>query len=359
MSCKLITNSLVNIMSYLVDTTNLKKKFCNHDFKIIYPNGKKNPCERCIKCLTIRKLTAKNQTLLQFMTSSSANKVLAYKQSILLAGVVALVEKWISTTNWTSIIYDGWKFPATRGKYSWCGLWHTIGCLNYKLHQKLGKGKRVYIKQFAKSCYRASCSVCYVKWIIRDADRAAKRFEKYVEKHPEKRNQKPIHLILLPPHSQHYLGYDKLKDRMMEILGKAQWKGGSVIFHPFAPDKKGKNWEKRPHFHLVGFGTKAKMANAYGMYGWYLKDCGERESLFKTFCYLLSHCGIKKSRHSIIWIGELSYRKLKVEKEKKISCCPICEGKFVPVSHEGVHPIVTSEKNYSGLIDWDDHWHPS
>jgi len=32
--------------------------------------------------------------------------------------------------------------------------------------------------------------------------------------------------------------------------------------------------------------------NAFGRYGWYVKNKGTRNSIFQTFCYLLSHCGI-------------------------------------------------------------------
>ncbi len=342
-------------MSYLVDTTHLKKKFCKHTFKIVYPKDKKKPLEICRKCNLTRTLKVKNKTLIPYLASSTAYaRVLAFKPSIaILAGVVTFVESSKLLTNWEKIRYQGWRLPATKGMYSWCGLWHTIGCLNYKLHQKLGKGKRVYIKQYQRSCYRLSCKACYPKAIARLADRGTKRIENY----EKKTGMKSIHLMLLPPPSQFDLPYDKLHERMMKILKMAQWKGGAVIFHPFKKDKKSRDRKIEPHFHLVGFGTKAEFSKAYGKFGWYIKDGGERRSVFQTFCYLLSHCGIKEGKHSVIWVGELSYRKGGPVKEKQITCCPVCEGKFVPVSHDGVHPVITPERPYQGLVDDDGKWH--
>ena len=97
------------------------------------------------------------------------------------------------------------------------------------------------------------------------------------------------------------------------------------------------------------------------MYGWYVKDKGFRNSVFQTFCYLLSHCGVRKGSHAVSWIGSLSYSKLKVEKEPKITCCPVCQDKFVEIyydSSDGIHPIVPPDKNYEGLVEDDGGWYP-
>jgi len=37
-------------MSYLVNTPTIKKKFCNHEYKIIFPLGTKKETKVCIKC---------------------------------------------------------------------------------------------------------------------------------------------------------------------------------------------------------------------------------------------------------------------------------------------------------------------
>lgn len=277
----------------------------------------------------------------------------ASKRTIsILSTVVSFVEEYQFCTNWDDIEHEGWKLPATREKHYWCGLWKTVGCLNEKLHEKLGKGKRVYIKQFQRCCYRASCKECYTKWIARQADVATRKIEYY----SKKMNMKPIHLILCIPQSQHGLPVEKLRDRMNDVLKKAQWKGGTIIFHPFRFDKTNRIWYYSPHFHLVGFGYRFQIAQAFGKYGWFIKIEDERESVFQTFCYLLSHCGIKKGRHTVTWTGDLSYSKLKLEKEPKITCCPVCGGDFMPIYHDGIHPVVPPDAPYEGLVDSDGLW---
>ncbi len=341
-------------MKHLVDTPDEKKKHCKHKYKPVFPQGSKKKLEVCINCNNTRIPKIKKSTnSLSHEKSNSKTLVLACKQSIML-GVIAFVTKW-NQTNWKSISYDGWKLPATKSQYSWCGVWHIIGCLNSRLHRLLGKGKLVYVKKFQKSCYRGSCCICYVKWITREALSARNRFSTYLENHQELRGKKPRHFIFLPPPSQYNLGYDKLKEKLMDVLKILEYDGG-IFFHPFAPDRKSEEWEKRPHFHGVGF-SNVEIAKAFGKHGWYVKDCGERKILFKLFCYLLSHCGIKKGKHSIVWVGKLSYRKLKSKKEKKITSCPLCNGKFGPVTHEGPHPIVPPDEPYEGALNDDGKWH--
>ena len=270
----------------------------------------------------------------------------------IMLGVVAFVAEHKFLTNWMTVEHDGWKLPCTLDKYDWCGLWITFGCLKDKLHQMLGKGNRVYIKQYQRSCYRPSCMECYLKWIARQANRATRRIEEYAKK----TGQKPIHLMLMAPKSQYDLPYDLLRKRMMKILKIAQWEGGSVIFHPFKFNDTTRQWYHSPHFHLVGFGDKSRISRAFGRYGWYVKTGDERKSVFETYCYLLEHCGIKKKHHTVTWIGELSYSKVPSEKEPTVTCCTACGGEFVQVYYEGTHPIVPPDRHYEGLVDSDGRW---
>lgn len=116
-------------------------------------------------------------------------------------------------------------------------------------------------------------------------------------------------------------------------------------------DRKERRWYYFPHFHLIGFGDKRKLPMAYGKFGWFVKYSEERRSVFQTFCYLLSHCGVKRGSHSLTWIGSLSYSKLKIENEPNLGKCPICGSKFVEIYHDGVHPVVPPDKLYEGLVD--------
>ncbi|MGI0026562.1 MAG: hypothetical protein ACREAD_01800 [Nitrosopumilaceae archaeon] len=293
-----------------------------------------------------RKPKIKNENLIKYFRPAS-------KQSNqILAAVAAFVADYKCFTNWLTIERDGWKLPCTLDKYDWCGVWITLGCLKDKLHEMLGKGRHNYIKQYQRSCYRPSCMHCYLRWIARQANRATQRIEEYAKR----TGQKPIHLMLMVNTSQYNLPYNLLRKRMMEILKIAQWEGGAVIFHPFRFNESSRQWYYSPHFHLVGFGNRANMSRAFGRYGWFVKIGEERKSVFQTFCYLLSHCGIKKKHHTVTWIVELSYSKVPSEKEQKITYCPACGGDFVPVYYEGVHPIVTSERHFEGLVDSDERW---
>jgi len=289
-----------------------------------------------------------NQTLTPYLRP-------AFEQSnFLLQHVVDFVQEHKFCTNWLDVNYQGWSLPATSVPHDWCGLWKTIGCINADLHASLGKGRMVYVKQFRRSCYRAKCTSCYTNWIARQANVSARRIETYAEKS----KQKSIHLILAIPPSQQNLPVKILRKRMSHILKLANIKGASVIFHPFRFSKTNHKWYSSPHFHLVGFGKSSDIKNAFGRYGWYVKEAGKRNSVFQTFCYLLSHCGIQKGYQAVTWFGSLSYSKLKVEKEPRITKCPLCNGEFEEIYYsEPIHPIIPPDKHYEGLVDADG-WYP-
>jgi len=334
-------------MSYLVDTPPIKKSFCKHNFESKWKQGTKSRKEVCSKCTKIKQHGSTNEKLDKYIRPAS-------KQSnLILAGVVAFVEEFKFCTNWMTIAHDGWRLPCTLDKYDWCGLWVTLGCLRDRLHEMLGKGRRVYIKQFQRSCYRPSCKQCYLKWMARQANRGKKRIEEYAKTHPSK---KPIHLMLSVHRSQIDLPYKLLRKRMMEILKIAQWEGGAVVFHPYRFKEERGGWYYSPQFHLVGFGSKDKIKRAFGRYGWYVIIGEDRNSVFQTFCYILSHCGIRKGHHVVTWIGALSYSKVPSEEEPKITSCPVCGGEFAQVYSERVHPIVPPERHYEGLVDSDGLW---
>jgi hypothetical protein len=264
---------------------------------------------------------------------------------------------WVSEskflTNWLYVEHEGWKLPTTLEPHDWCGLWKTMGCNRTDLHEKLGKGRLTYVKQFRRSCYRASCKSCFTNWIARQANVSTRRIEAF----EKKSKQKSIHLILAVPVLQRNTPIKILRQRMSHILKIGNIYGASVIFHPFKFDKVERRWYSSPHFHLVGFGKSSDIKNAFGRYSWYVKEAGERESVFQTFCYLLSHCGIKKGYQSVTWFGSLSYSKLKVEKEPRITKCPLCNGEFEEIYYEEpIHPIIPPDKHFEGAVEGEG-WH--
>lgn len=289
------------------------------------------------------------------MMLSSQNEVLhkylrpAFEQSSsVLQNTADFVSEHKFCSNWMEVEYQGWTLPAILEPHDWCGLWKTIGCLNADKHESLGKGRLVYVKQFRRSCYRAKCKSCYTNWIARQANVSTRRIETYFEKS----KQKPIHLIFAVPLSQQNLPVKLLRQRMSHILKIGNIIGASVIFHPFRFDKNNHKWYASPHFHLVGFAKSSEIKNAFGRYGWFVKEAGERNSVFQTFCYLLSHCGIQKGYQAVTWFGSLSYSKLHVEKEPRITKCPLCNGEFEEIYYEEpFHPIIPPDKHYEGLVN--------
>ncbi len=284
----------------------------------------------------------KNQSLIPFLRPAS-------KQSGSLQKVHDWIEEHQFLTNWKTIEHNEWKLPATNEPHCWCGIWKTVGCLNSESHAKLGYQNTVYVKQFQRSCYRGSCKICYRKWIAREANKATKRINTYSTLSAAK----PIHVVLSIPASQYNTPVPILRKRMSAIIKNIELKGAMMIFHPFRFHKNTRQFYYSPHFHLIGFGYIQNIAQTFSKYGWFIKYLGVRESVFQTVSYLMSHCGIRKGNHTVTWLGNLSYSKLKIEKEPPLSTCPCCGEKFIEIYYEGLDPIVPPDKIYEGLVDYD------
>jgi len=252
-------------------------------------------------------------------------------------------------TNWDYAEHNGWTLPATGEPHDWCGIWNTIGCVDHEKHMSLGFGDVSFVKHYQRSCFRAVCKICYEKWIGRQADRSKKRVEKYAKIS----NRTPIHVILSISQQDYGLPFPEMKKKARRILQEIGIIGCGLIFHPFRFHKKSRRWYYSPHFHIVGFGRIGNIAKVYYRYYWLIKYAGTRKSVFHTFYYLLSHSGVNKKFHSISWLGVLSYSKLEVKEEPKISRCPLCEGEFVEIYYDGFDPPIPPDKFFEGVLDSD------
>jgi len=293
---------------------------------------------------------------------SSLITVLASEQSSLqhvttpLRNVRSYVEEQKFRSNWDKVEHNGFRFPSTVKPHCDCGIWETKGCVNHTKHKELGYGDNIWIVQYQRSCYRAVCQTCYLKWMTRQANKATRRIEQF----QKKTKWPPIHIFLSAPLSDYNLPEKDLRKKVNSILKEISFIGGAEIFHPFRLDRTTKTkWYYSPHFHIVGFGYIAgRAAEIKRKYGWILGYRGERESVFQTFCYLLSHCGIKKGFHSVTWFGNLSYGKLKIQKEPKLhNQCPYCLEKLVLIYHEDVEPPVPPWQYFEGSVHFDG-WYP-
>ena len=236
------------------------------------------------------------------------------------------------STNWYDIEYNGWTLPGNKESHDWCGSWQTKGCMNLKGHENTDYPGKIFIKRYQKSCYRASCEKCFKKWLARESNKATSRIATYAKKS----GKPPKHVVVSVPYWHYDTEFKELRKCVYRVLKKVNAVGGTVIFHPFRFNKQERIWYYSPHFHIIGFGWIKDTEEIYNSEGWIVKNLGVRDSVFATFYYQLSHCGIKEHIHSLSWFGDLSYSKLKVEKEPETNVCPLCNEKLVHVYYQGL-----------------------
>jgi len=244
-----------------------------------------------------------------------------------------IFEQMHESQNWITVEHDGWHLPATKEAHEWCGKWATRGCLNVLAHKGTECEGKGYVKTFQRSCYRADCEVCYRKWLAREANKATRRIEKY----EYKSGKHAKHIIVSAPKWFYGKSKKELAKECYKILKLVGCIGGTIIFHPFRYRRECKEWYYSPHFHLIGFGWIENTVENYQKNGWIVKNKGFRNSTFATFYYQLSHAGIKRHNHTLVWFGDLSYSKLKIKKEEiESDLCPYCRGKLRDVESYGV-----------------------
>jgi len=259
-----------------------------------------------------------------------------------------IFEQIHESTNWYTIEHDGWHLPATKEAHDWCGHWSTMGCLNVKAHENTEAHGKVFVKTFQRSCYRAVCEVCYKKWMARDSNKSTRRIEKY----EKLSGSKAKHIIVSVPSWLYHKPKKELAKESYKILKDIGCIGGMIIFHPFRYNKESRQWYYSPHFHVIGFGWIEKTTENYNKNGWIVKNKGVRDSTFATIYYQLSHAGIKKNNHTLVWFGDLSYSKLKVEKEDvEANICPYCHAKLRQVIPYGLFAIKPPDVEIELLVD--------
>ena len=260
-------------------------------------------------------------------------------------------------TDWDTVEHDGFTLPAIEDPHYWCGEWKCKGCLDYQEHEKLGYGKKIYVKQFQSSCYRPYCKICYLKWIARQANRSTQRIEQY----QKKIRLPPIHIYISAPLCDYDLPLEKLRKKVYRILKEVGFFYAEVVFHGFRLKKPAKSrWYWSPHFHVVGYGDiRGKLEQIRLKYGWKVGYKGIRKSVFQTMCYLLSHCAINKSYQAVTrWCNPILYGKVILQKEPKTyNRCPYCNQKMIDVYHESPEPVVPPRQYFEGLVDFEG-WRP-
>ena len=255
-----------------------------------------------------------------------------------------------NSPHWKGIEFNGFELPAQGQSKGYCKKWVSWGCGNTRQHPH---GKH-YAQHELKSCKTAKCPLCFVDWINRQANRSTQRFLKFTE-------DKDFffrHIVLSPPQDQAInQSHASLKKWLDKTLKVANIKTAAVVYHPFRFQDNNKSMPYvSPHFHLIVYGKITNTTEFYNKTKWLIKNKGDLKAeldIFNCVRYLLSHSGIKKRTHSIRYLGDISYRKLKVEKEPSTHNCPHCN---LPLT---VYRIVESKKSLAPPIDHVGLWEPS
>jgi hypothetical protein len=259
----------------------------------------------------------------------------------------------------------GFNLPGHSASYESCGDFKMIGCLEHN---------PAHVEKVMQSCFRASCPVCYEKWMAKEAHAIEYRLGKIKEKMKWLGGEK--HIIVSVPIHDWYLvekDYPKLRRIVYKKAVKVGFKGGCLIFHHLRRkcrycdsiiDYNDKcchkcgstltSWYFSPHFHLIGFGWIDNVAQEYLDSGYVIKNLGYRDSVFSTAFYQLSHAAIHEKYHTVTWFGVCAYNKVKVEPDTStFNRCPVCGGILKPVRWVGLAdscPVNMDERSVKGFL---------
>ena len=265
-------------------------------------------------------------------------------------------------TNWKDVEFDGFTLPGVNPQKETCEQFMVMGCLHAKEHERQGFGNKNYVHKFRLKCGNPRCIACYQYWLNREANRAKNR----ITRHQQSTTDRCIHVVLSPHLTEQGKTETELRKTVMKILHEVNVKDGALVFHPWRLDKKTNSMYLYPHFHFVGFGWFRNLQKIAEKYGWKILYKGKRKTLFGTFRYLLNHCGVKPRRHSITWLGKLSYGQLRIKNQSEPLKCPACNQKLVHISYDGIHPFIPPDDEFKGFVDcegWylvntDANWNP-
>jgi hypothetical protein len=255
-----------------------------------------------------------------------------------------------SSKYWKDAEFEGFRLPAQGQAKAYCMKWVSWGCDNTKQHPH---GKH-YAEHENKTCKVANCPKCFESWINRQANRSTKRFTKYLED----KTFNFRHIILSPPQDKaKNMSYPQLKKWLSFALKRANIKTCAIVFHPFRFQDKNKSKPYvSPHFHLLVYGKVTNTTEFFNKTQWLIKNKGNMKNeidIFNCVRYLLSHAGIRERTHAVRYLGDISYRKLKVEKEPYEHNCPYCN---LPLT---IFFIKKSNKSRPPPIDQVGLWEPS
>jgi hypothetical protein len=240
----------------------------------------------------------------------------------------------------------GYDLPHHGVSNEGCGEFVSMMCHNVEEHPQ----KAVYLEVRRWSCGRLECPVCYERVAWRMARKAERRLKQF--KH--RRFRRVVHFEASVPLADYGRSVEWLRKRANELVKRCGGLGGLQVVHlwrrkcracghhPISYRLKRCSkcggtrfdWYYSPHFHYVGFGwfDGSRVKENFERTGWVVKNEGVRKTVAGTIQYLLTHCAIKKGKHSLTWFGCCSYAKLRIIPEEKDGVkCPYCGEKLVEV----------------------------
>ncbi len=253
------------------------------------------------------------------------------------------------SSHWKTAEWQGWKLPA-QGEYDqYCQKWNFFGCNNTNYHPD----KKHYCEHQLFQCKRSKCPKCVESWVNRQANRSTRRIKKHIKLYKSKFKS----VVLSPPPDQvENITYASLKKWLSKTLKIANIKTACIVFHPFRFDKKKLVPYFSPHFHIITSSYLTNTTEFYNKTKWFIKNKGELQTevdIFNCFRYIFSHAGVKPNTHVIRYIGSISYRKLKIEKEPKTHHCPYCDLQLVLFRLNPNRKCKPPPINHIGLWDKD------
>ena len=296
-----------------------------------------------------------------------------------------LTESSVINSQFTQLQYQGWELAGSSKPYlrtyfkngdwnpdsdkSTCGEWVNYGCKNVSKHTNnlvTDIPNPVFIKPTKLNCNRLRCSECYTRASYSRSVKITRRI-KYFQQTNEFSNSrsflKETHVIV-SPRVEIQDTYESIRSKVVKLLQDVGVIGGVLIVHHFRCQDR-KYDKKGLHFHCVGYSSRALVRGSEVKRQFQesnfaiVKNMGKRKSVQKTVSYLLSHCSVNKSKHTITWFGKLSYSQLKnpkateyeVEQLEKIRCCPICQARLVKLGYVGTDRPPT-DIGYGIESDW-------
>lgn len=232
--------------------------------------------------------------------------------------------------HWASVATAGlpWVFPGQGKQYLTCGSYYIKGCLEHQPG---------YFKKIKDNCGRASCPVCYKRWLVKTTEKMVDR----IEGGQPAMQRKPIHVTVSPPQADWHKFEDiddfrKLRRKANKIAKQAGIKGGCNVPHPYRENRVFKTWRQAPHFHVLGYGWIKNTRAIYEATGWIVQNHRIRKTVGGTAYYQLTHAGIRQGIHAVSWFGILSWRALKRDPRRaEAETCPICGNRLRRVIYLG------------------------